>query len=52
MPLLISFLLLHSEAAILCVDGVGEWATTSIAYGKDESINMISKRFHFLRVAL
>lgn len=32
-----------SEAAILCVDGVGEWATTSIAYGKDESINMITE---------
>lgn len=31
------------ESAILCVDGVGEWATTSIAHGTGESIKMLSE---------
>ena len=29
------------EAAILCLDGVGEWATTSVWIGKDNKINSI-----------
>ena len=34
------------EAAILTVDGVGEWATTSLAYGKDNNIKMLQE-IHF-----
>ncbi|MEE9430627.1 MAG: carbamoyltransferase N-terminal domain-containing protein, partial [Melioribacteraceae bacterium] len=34
------------EAAILTIDGVGEWATTTIGYGKDNSIKML-KELHF-----
>lgn len=34
------------EAAILVVDGVGEWACTSIGHGKDNRINLI-KEVHF-----
>ncbi|HEX9249292.1 MAG TPA: carbamoyltransferase [Gemmatimonadaceae bacterium] len=32
-----------SEAAILTVDGVGEWATTSLALGNDTRIEMLSE---------
>ncbi|RFS26966.1 hypothetical protein DVR12_04065 [Chitinophaga silvatica] len=31
------------EAAILTVDGVGEWATTTIAYGKEKDITLLSE---------
>jgi carbamoyltransferase len=34
------------EAAILTMDGVGEWATTSIGYGRGNDIRMI-KELHF-----
>ena len=34
------------EAAILTIDGVGEWATTTIGYGKDHTIKII-KELHF-----
>jgi len=34
------------EAAILTVDGVGEWATTTIGHGKEQSISVI-KELHF-----
>ncbi|MDO8952532.1 MAG: carbamoyltransferase [Draconibacterium sp.] len=34
------------EAAILTIDGVGEWATASICYGKENSITNI-KELHF-----
>lgn len=34
------------EAAILTVDGVGEWATASISYGRDNQITIL-KEFHF-----
>ena len=34
------------EAAILTIDGVGEWATASISYGKGSSITNI-KELHF-----
>ena len=34
------------EAAILSVDGVGEWATTTIGYGKGNEINKL-KELHF-----
>lgn len=34
------------EAAILTIDGVGEYATTSLAYGKNNSIEII-KEIHF-----
>ena len=30
------------EAAVLTLDGVGEWSTTSIAIGRDNKINLIS----------
>jgi carbamoyltransferase len=32
-----------SEAAIVVVDGVGEWASTSIAHGRDRAIEMRSQ---------
>ena len=35
-----------SKAAILTMDGVGEWATTSFAFGKDNKIK-IHKEIHF-----
>ncbi len=35
-----------NEAAILTVDGVGEWATTTIGKGKDNKITII-KELHF-----
>lgn len=31
------------EAAILCVDGVGEWATTSLALGRASAIEMVKE---------
>ncbi|GIV34651.1 MAG: hypothetical protein KatS3mg031_2186 [Chitinophagales bacterium] len=34
------------EAAILTIDGVGEWATASICHGKDNQIQII-KELHF-----
>jgi carbamoyltransferase len=34
------------EAAILTMDGVGEWATTSLAHGKGNSLEML-KELHF-----
>ena len=32
-----------SEAAILTVDGVGEWATSSINFGKESQIEMVAQ---------
>lgn len=34
------------EAAVLTIDGVGEWATTSIAVGRDNRLDMLSE-IHF-----
>jgi len=34
------------EAVILTLDGVGEWATTTVAVGKENKINML-KEIHF-----
>jgi len=34
------------EAAILTIDGVGEWATTTISYGKGSQIKML-RELHF-----
>ncbi len=34
------------EAAILTLDGVGEWATTTIGFGKDKKIDLI-KEIHY-----
>ena len=36
----------YEEAAILTLDGVGEWATTTISVGKDNSITLL-KELHF-----
>jgi carbamoyltransferase len=36
----------YDEAAILTIDGVGEWSTTSLAYGKGNDINIL-KEIHF-----
>lgn len=36
----------YKEAAILTVDGVGEWATTTIGYGNESNIE-IKKELHF-----
>lgn len=33
----------HAEAAILCVDGVGEWATTSLWRGRDTTIEPVAE---------
>lgn len=33
----------HTEAAILTIDGIGEWATVSIAHGTDTSIKIIEE---------
>ena len=33
----------YREAAILTVDGVGEWTTTSLAVGKDDAIEILSE---------
>jgi carbamoyltransferase len=35
-----------SEAAILTMDGVGEWATTSVAFGRSNQVTML-KELHF-----
>lgn len=35
-----------SEAAILTIDGVGEWATASYGFGKDKDITLL-KELHF-----
>ena len=35
-----------SEAAILTIDGVGEWATTSLAHGRGNSIELL-REIHF-----
>ena len=31
------------EAVVLTLDGVGEWATTTVAVGKDSKLEMIKK---------
>jgi len=36
----------HEEAAILTIDGVGEWATTAICHGKGSKIRIL-KEIHF-----
>jgi carbamoyltransferase len=36
----------YSEAAILTIDGVGEWATASICHGKENNIEIL-KELHF-----
>ena len=36
----------YKEAAILTMDGVGEWATTSVAVGKENDIEIL-KEIHF-----
>jgi len=36
----------YEEAAILTIDGVGEWATASISYGKGSTIE-VKKELHF-----
>ena len=33
----------HRDAAILCVDGVGEWATTSLWRGRDTAIEPVAE---------
>lgn len=35
-----------SDAAVVTVDGVGEWATTTIGYGKGTDLNIV-KEIHF-----
>jgi len=36
----------YEEAAILCMDGVGEWATTSLGWGQGNKLEML-KEIHF-----
>lgn len=36
----------YTEAAILCLDGVGEWATTTLWHGKENGIELL-KELHF-----
>ena len=36
----------YEEAAILCMDGVGEWATTSLGFGRGNKLEML-KEIHF-----
>jgi len=36
----------YEEAAVLCMDGVGEWATTSLAWGQGNKLEMV-KEIHF-----
>lgn len=36
----------YEEAAVLCMDGVGEWATTSLAWGQGNKLEML-KEIHF-----
>jgi len=33
------------EATILTIDGVGEWATTTIGFGKDNKIEMLKELY-------
>lgn len=33
----------YNEAAILTIDGVGEWATATICYGKDNKVKMLKE---------
>ena len=33
----------YTEAAIVSVDGVGEWSTTTIGYGKDNNIELLKE---------
>lgn len=35
-----------SDATIVTIDGVGEWATTTIGYGQDNTINIVAEQ-HF-----
>lgn len=32
-----------NDAAIIVMDGVGEWATTSLGYGKDNNLNLLQQ---------
>jgi carbamoyltransferase len=36
----------YEEAAVLCMDGVGEWATTSLGWGQGNKLEML-KELHF-----
>ncbi|GBL21271.1 uncharacterized protein sll1178, partial [Acidimicrobiaceae bacterium] len=37
----------YQEAAVLTIDGVGEWATTSLSVGRDNSLEVIKESsFH------
>jgi len=36
----------YQEAAVLCMDGVGEWATTSLGWGQGNKLEML-KEIHF-----
>ena len=36
----------YKESAILTIDGVGEWCTASLGYGKDNKIKVL-KELHF-----
>jgi carbamoyltransferase len=36
----------YEEAAVLCMDGVGEWATTSLGWGQGNKLEML-KEIHF-----
>ncbi|WP_428669025.1 carbamoyltransferase family protein [Reyranella sp.] len=36
----------YEEAAVLCMDGVGEWATTSLGFGQGNKLEML-KEIHF-----
>ena len=36
----------YEEAAVLCMDGVGEWATTSLGFGRGNKLEML-KEIHF-----
>src|SRR5688500_8133855 len=31
----------YQEAAVLCMDGVGEWATTSAWHGRDHALDLL-----------
>ena len=43
---LVLFSFSFSEAVVLTADGVGEWATTTVAIGKDKGLS-IEKEIHF-----
>lgn len=34
-----------NEAAVLCVDGVGEWSTTSLAFGSGSKLDILKVRY-------